>query len=117
VDRALRVSTSFIARLHQHGDDWLESAEAEQAVLKKLTPTPNPLVPQEERRDTDRIAQTVPVHIINTFAPANSQNLSVPSSDNADGRSAARAGWANVWIALAVGVAVILVTLWVAGKL
>ena len=37
VDRALKVPTSFIGRLHQHGDSWLESDEAAQAVLKKLS--------------------------------------------------------------------------------
>ena len=37
IDRALRVPTSFIARLHQNGDHWLESEEAQKAVLKRLS--------------------------------------------------------------------------------
>lgn len=37
VDRALRVPSSFIARLQESGDRWLESDEAKQAVLKRLT--------------------------------------------------------------------------------
>jgi hypothetical protein len=38
VDRALRVSTSFIGRLHANSDSWLESDEAKKAILKKLDP-------------------------------------------------------------------------------
>ena len=46
VDRALRVPTSFIARLHSNTDVWLESEEAEKAVLKKLSDAqPRPEVP------------------------------------------------------------------------
>lgn len=37
VDRALRVPSSFLARLHEAGDVWLESEEAESAILKKLS--------------------------------------------------------------------------------
>jgi hypothetical protein len=37
VDRALRVPSSFICRLHQNGDHWLESEEAQKAVLKRLS--------------------------------------------------------------------------------
>jgi len=40
VDRALRVPTSFLARLHESGDQWLESDEARDAVLKKLSEAP-----------------------------------------------------------------------------
>jgi hypothetical protein len=36
VDRAIRVPASFIGRLHQNGDHWLETEEAQKAVLKKL---------------------------------------------------------------------------------
>ncbi len=47
VDRALKVPASFIARLHAGGDEWLESDEAAQAILKKLqagpTKSPEPL--------------------------------------------------------------------------
>ncbi|MFL6843856.1 MAG: hypothetical protein ACJ8ER_03115 [Allosphingosinicella sp.] len=37
VDRALKVPTSFIARLHANRDAWLDSEEASKAVLKKLS--------------------------------------------------------------------------------
>ena len=36
VDRAIRVPASFIARLHQGGDGWLQSSEASEATLRKL---------------------------------------------------------------------------------
>jgi hypothetical protein len=36
VDRAIRVPASFIGRLHQNGDNWLETEEAEKSVLQKL---------------------------------------------------------------------------------
>jgi hypothetical protein len=58
---------------------------------------------------------TVVVH--NNYSPSQNQTVSQSNAAATDpsGRSAARAGWTNVWVAIVIGVIVIGVTLWVAG--
>ena len=121
VDRAIKVPTSFIGRLHANGDTWLESDEAQNAVLKKLpiaeSAAPTIVATQTPKIDapTVKTENTIPITINNNYAPSNSQTTG--ASDSGDTRSAALAGWWNVVIALAVGIAVIFVTLKVAGKI
>jgi hypothetical protein len=58
--------------------------------------------------------------IINNYVSPTFSNSNVSTADPEAGRvakSGARAGWANVWVAVIAAVAVILVTLWAAGKL
>jgi hypothetical protein len=114
VDRALRVPTSFIARIASNGATWLESEDAQNAVLKPLA---RPAAaarsePSPPGVDGPRI------NITNTFAPenANSTTNTVTPGERNDS-SATHASWANALIALVIGIATIVVTLWVAGKL
>ena len=111
VDRALRVPTTFIARLAKNGDAWLESSEAEKAILKKLpdregTARPEPAQPGGP-------GTTPPIHITNTFAPQNSNDLTLRA-----GKPPIQwATWTNALVALLVGAGVIVATLWAQGKI
>jgi hypothetical protein len=60
------------------------------------------------------------IHIHNTFAPTNAfspTNTVAPGVADTSGRSAARAGWANVWVALGIGAILIVIGLWTGGAL
>jgi hypothetical protein len=71
--------------------------------------------------DEDASADSPPAPvIINNYVSPTFSNSNVSAADPDAGgvaKSGARAGWANVWVAIIAAIAVILVTLWVAGKL
>lgn len=93
VDRALRIPTTFIARLNLNGDAWLQSEEAEAAVLNKLAkeePAAAPTLTSNAETPLDR---AIHVNVTST----NSNNLAAPSSSDDSGNSAARASWWSAW--------------------
>ena len=57
------------------------------------------------------------IHIYNTFSPTNNLTSSLDVLENATVKSAAWASWTNALVAALVGVAAILVTLWLAHKI
>jgi hypothetical protein len=76
-----------------------------------------PVPPEPERTAHDTVPAPVIIH--NHVNPVFNNSVSSPADPeaNRNARSGAIAAWFNVWIALLIGVAVILVSLWIAGKL
>ena len=85
VDRAMRVPTSFIARLAKVGDDWLNSEEAHSAILQKSKSdeAKAPPVSAEIQQPTLPAAPSVVVN--NSF------------SSPVSGDSATHASWFGAW--------------------
>jgi hypothetical protein len=88
VDRALRVPTTFIARLAKVGDDWLNSEEAHSATLQKTKSdeTKAPPVAVEVQQSTPVAALAAPSVVVNN-------SFSSPVS----GDSATQASWFGAW--------------------
>jgi type II secretory pathway component PulL len=117
----MKVPTSFIARLAENGDSWLESEEAQAAVLKKLPEQKSTSLETTPQTTEPEVEPSIPSIIIhNTFSPSSSQsNLSQPLDDSS-GRSAAFASWISAWgtwAAVIVAVVAIVVTLKLAGNI
>ena len=116
VEKALRVPSSFIARLQLNGDQWLESDEAAGASLSKLKRYHPQSPAQIFSNDADvasSAAAVQPIQITNNFTPSNTVNVKPATPTEQRNRS----GWWNFGAAIAIGIATIFVTLWVAGKL
>lgn len=105
VDRALRVSSSFIGRLHANGDGWIESDEANIAVLKNLAPhsrVVNPETHRVESMNAPALISPISIHVSPHFT-----NTQSSASDD----SATKAGWWSVWgtwIGAAIGLSALL---------
>ena len=71
--------------------------------------------------DTPALSEAPPAPVvINNYVSPTFNNSNVSAGDPEAGRvakSGARAGWANVWVAIIAAIGVILVTLWIDGKL
>ena len=117
VDRALKIPTTFIARLHDNGVIWLASEDAEKAVLnktKKDARDPAVLFSDDlMATDSSPVQGTPPIHITNNFAPTN--NVSAKAS--APYAPSDRSGWWSLAAAIVFGILTIVVALWVAGKI
>ena len=114
VEKALKQPSSFIARLQTNGDLWLSSEEAEAATLTKLKRYHAQDPALLFYNDLDVVPTTAankPINIINNFQPNNAVRIAF------DKGSADRSGWWNFGAAVVFGIAAIIVTLWVSGKL
>ena len=81
-----------------------------------------PVPPEGASAIRDSVPAPIIIHNhVNPVFNNTNASTSVPSPNDLDAsraaRSGTRAGWANVWIALIVGVAGLLVALWIAGKI
>jgi len=120
VEQHAAQKSSFVGRLVIHGPSWLKSDSALKAQLHStLTPKSTPTaVSGPDNPQDDRLTVTISPTFTNspTLGPS---ALVQPQNSHADeiARSGAQASWANVWVAIGVGVVVVLVSLWVAGKL
>jgi hypothetical protein len=114
VERAIRVPTSFIGRLAANGDTWLESEEAQNAVLKKL-PAAGSTAPANDPSalKVAAVSSNPPITIHNNFSPSAIQSTQVTPSDNGSGRSAAAAGWFGAWGTWIAGAVALAGLLWV----
>ena len=138
VDRALRVPASFIARLHSNGDIWLDSEEAESAVLQKarskkaegsifdeqelsdLAEQGTHVFPIPPTSPPDRNAQPQPFVINNNVSPVfntNNNNSSSVVQDDPESKSVTKSGVRAGWVAAFLALVAIIVTLWVEGKI
>lgn len=131
VDRALKLPKSFIYRLDAGCDEWLESEEAEKAILQKIAkqkieetreaefikngsyvlPVP-PLIETDNPR-----SKTPSVHITNTVNPTFSNQNSTNSANDPEAIKVARSGNRATWISLGVTIVAIIFSLYFGGKL
>ena len=93
----------------------LTAAKAKDVRFEKEAAYKKPQSKPEPKTETVKTENAIPITINNNYVPSISQTTG--ASDSGDTRSAALAGWLNVVVALAVGIAVIFVTLKVAGKI
>ncbi|OBX18357.1 hypothetical protein A9995_12855 [Erythrobacter sp. QSSC1-22B] len=122
VDRALRMPSSFIGRIAAQGDAWLNSDEAEKAILGKrsrLQGDDLANLADVVHPATSREASHAPVTINNNFAPSNFNEQSVESKQEVQNspEPSATPQWISILIALLIGVAAIIATLYAGGKL
>ena len=116
IERLETVKSSFVGRLNIHGPKWLSSQSAINAELQsKLSPPPMPTSPPSGPNEPTGVS---PVTIYNQANPSfSNSNSQTPTGSDDTARSAKNAGWVAVWVALAVGAAAIVITLWVGGKI
>jgi hypothetical protein len=116
IDQLSANPKTFVSRLNAWGPKWLSSGMAQTIQLHaQIAPTQKvrPMADDNSGTRDDRInIQVNPT--IHSTATNNS-----PAPERGDvhlARSGVTAGWANVWVAVTVGIIVILVTLWAALK-
>ena len=114
VEKALKMPNSFIARLHVNGMNWLESDEAINAVLNKISrhqTSDDSEVPAVFPVTQSDISQVVHVNVSPNIS--NDANNFVPQSRSSD--AATWFGSWGTWVAALAAIAAVVVSLYVAG--
>lgn len=116
VEKALRIPSSFIARLNANGLEWLETDEADKAVLSKLQRYLDDKPVLEDPKSIPAQTGNLPNISVNV-SPTFTNEVNTNASELSSSDQATWFGSWGTWVGAAAAIAAIFVSLYLAGKL